>query len=305
VSSIVDPEEAEALAAVTDTAGDPSPQRSVERRNFSEPRRLSEERLKQLAKSVALALPAAMSAVDSLVRGSHKLVLADVAEVDARSLHAKWSDPILCAELECSGQRGWITWNGPAATRCAEMVLSGALDEEATERALSRSELRVVARLLGELLTPLVTRLEVSAALGPIVQTVEELDDVDDPDTQRLRIHLNFDGPGGSSDIILYLPGVKGLERLPDESDAGLPEHLEDVEVELRAFVGSTDVPLDELLKLEVGDVISLGTSASEPLDLYVEDRACALVQLGKHRGNLAVRIEQIDLHANQIDQPS
>ena len=81
MSSIVDPEEAEALAAVTDTAGDPSPQRAVERRDFSEPRRLSEERLKQLTKSVALALPAAMTSVDTLVRGSHKLVLADVAEV--------------------------------------------------------------------------------------------------------------------------------------------------------------------------------------------------------------------------------
>ena len=77
-------------------------------------------------------------------------------------------------------------------------------------------------------------------------------------DRARLRVQLDFEGPGGPSAIDLYLPGV----RAPGDEQGGtlesLPTHLAPVSVELAARLGACDVPLGELLRLEVGDVIPL-----------------------------------------------
>jgi flagellar motor switch protein FliM len=73
-----------------------------------------------------------------------------------------------------------------------------------------------------------------------------------------------------------------------------LPARLAEIQVDLAARLGASDVPLAELLGLEAGDVIPLSTPADRPLRIYVEDRLRARAVLGQKDGRLAVRIVEI-----------
>jgi flagellar motor switch protein FliM len=70
------------------------------------------------------------------------------------------------------------------------------------------------------------------------------------------------------------------------------------------AYLASVDVPLSDLMALEVGDVIPLGVEAGTPVDLYIEDRCCARASWGRHLGMQAVRVSELDTHAGTIDEP-
>ena len=70
-----------------------------------------------------------------------------------------------------------------------------------------------------------------------------------------------------------------------------LPEHLDLVPVAISARLGAADLPLAELLALEVGDVIPLGVDAGAPLEVWAEDRPWAQAMLGASAGRLALRL--------------
>ncbi len=95
-------------------------------------------------------------------------------------------------------------------------------------------------------------------------------------------------------------PAKKALTsppRLATERDArfaaALAEELSRVGVEVRARLGSTQVPLERLLALDIGDVLVLSTSEGEPLPITVQGRPKLAGAPLVVAGNLAVRVEQ------------
>ncbi len=69
---------------------------------------------------------------------------------------------------------------------------------------------------------------------------------------------------------------------------------LEDVELECRAILGRTELPLNEVMNLEVGDLIRLPVKADRPVELWVDDVPTFAGVLGRSGNTLAVRISQI-----------
>jgi flagellar motor switch/type III secretory pathway protein FliN len=118
-------------------------------------------------------------------------------------------------------------------------------------------------------------------------------------DSQRIAVQFAVDGPGGPSTLRLYLPGVVSSAQAPAAPKkpapaAQAPEHIAGVPFEASVRLGSAEILLADLLHLEIGDVIPLGTRTDEPLRLVVEDRVCADVKLGTRDGNLATKIERL-----------
>jgi len=302
---------------------------AVELRNFRQPRRLSNARLAHLSKLVGSVLPRACNEIAAPLRAYHKVTLASVSEVNVQSLFSGLTAPFVVLCFDCLGHTSWLVWESAAATAAVERVLSGLEplpedeDEEggagrgdeapapAAPRRLSRSEKRVISGVLFRLIRPVAEALGLPIGAGDIAQEPEELrtleDSGPDADARRLLLHFSFDGPGGPSDLRLYLPGVGESDEsaLAARARVKLPEHLDAVQLTLAAYLGSVDVPLQELLALEVGDVIPLGVEVDSPLELYVEDRACALASWGRWHGNLAVKVLTIDPHPGDIDQPA
>ena len=94
-------------------------------------------------------------------------------------------------------------------------------------------------------------------------------------------------------------PAKKALSSPPRLSPAGdarfaaaLAAELHRVEVELCALLGRTEVPLQRLLSLEVGDVLVLTTGEDEPLPVTVQGRTKLRGRPAVSGGSLAVRVD-------------
>ena len=74
-----------------------------------------------------------------------------------------------------------------------------------------------------------------------------------------------------------------------------LPEHLGPVDVTISAQLAGCEVSLDQLLALEAGDVIPIDARVGDLAVVKVEGCAFARARLGQHRGQLAIRIEQLE----------
>lgn len=276
----------------------------VSPRNFSKPRRLSPDEIQDVRKRAREALPGIAEHLTSSLRKTHELEVLEVNEVDAATIFSAVPEPFAIAKFDVGGQPGWLVWESAAALSAAEILL-GASEPGAPEaRAFSTLERRSIERLL----TPIVAAM--GAFLGLKTSDLSVLHSVDgigswidggaNAEPCRLRLALTFDGPGGASHLDLYLPGIhphRAGERATQPA-AALPQHLEEVEVNLVARLGANHIPLAQLLSIEVGDVIPLEAPVTEPLRLYVEDvpQPCGRGHLGSKQGNLAIRIEQIGL---------
>lgn len=284
----------------------------VKSRNFAEPRRLSRQRLRRLEREAASTLNTISSNLAVPLRKYHKLTMGSVAELNVSHLFDDLESPFVVLCFLCRSQPAWLVWESAAAAATSETILGSAVEGEGTARRLSQTECLVIKQLLCNITEPTMKVLgfEFEADSVLLTQDPEELSTVEDwgpdADTQRLYIHLSFDGPGGPSELRMYLPGIEP-ESGDEDHDApqAAPQHLNGVNLDLRAFLASVDIPLTDLLRLEPGDVIPLGIAAGSPLKVFVEDRACATAHWGKHGPHLAIRINEICQDDLEFDQPS
>ncbi|WP_457592354.1 flagellar motor switch protein FliN [Hydrogenimonas sp.] len=71
-------------------------------------------------------------------------------------------------------------------------------------------------------------------------------------------------------------------------------ERLLDIEVKITAFLGETELTLDEILHLGVGSVIDLQKPAGESVETYVNGRIIGRGEVMVYEQNLAIRINEI-----------
>ncbi len=88
-----------------------------------------------------------------------------------------------------------------------------------------------------------------------------------------------------------------GEEDLTKESKETLPfdfERLLDIDVEITAYLGETELTLEEILHLGVGSVIDLQKPAGESVETYVNGRIIGRGEVMVYEQNLAIRINEI-----------
>ena len=71
-------------------------------------------------------------------------------------------------------------------------------------------------------------------------------------------------------------------------------DRLLDIEVRITAFLGETELTLDEILHLNVGSVIDLQKPAGESVETYVNGRIIGKGEVMVYEKNLAIRINEI-----------
>ncbi len=71
-------------------------------------------------------------------------------------------------------------------------------------------------------------------------------------------------------------------------------DRLLDIEVEITAFLGETELTLGEILHLNVGSVIDLQKPAGESVETYVNGRIIGKGEVMVYEKNLAIRINEI-----------
>ena len=312
MSELVEPEEAEALAEAAG-ATDPHAEARVSvvsLRDFSEPRTLSADRIARIRKTLSARLQTIANALAGPLRGHPTMTLADVAETNAHGLFDGFVKPFLVHGFDVRGNQAWIVWDAPAARIACDTILSGPPEagedgeipeQEPGDPNLTRTERRVVASLLDTLLGTIAEDFDLELNPGEVWQEPEELTTLEDlgpdADPRRLLVHLGFeDERGRASDLRLYLPGIVDPAEEEDvrEND-NAPSHLAPVDLELSALLGGTNVPLSELLAIEVGDVIPIDRRVGELIEIEVEETVCGRVQFGSKNGRLAVIVRSVE----------
>ena len=295
MSNSVSPEEIDALLG----GGDAAPSGRVSLRDFKKPRRLSLAQQKAIKAAVSKLLPTLEATVQAWLQSAYPLEIADIGETSAHGLFEALEDPIVVRTLDVGGTQGWVVWESTAAVAAATVAMSCDLEEDAEPRSMTPLESGLVGDLLLSLSESVAACLGLELKGGPLSQTVRsflnELEDDGGTDPQRLYLHLSLDGPGGPSTLRFYLPGI--LPEAPRSSTPppALPHHLSPVPVEVCALLGTTEIQLDDLLKLEVGDVLPLAATVGDPISISVEGRVAGKATWGNLHGQLAVRIERLN----------
>jgi len=292
----VTPEEAQALAADAPASGE-----VVELRDFRQPRRLSAARQGAIRQSITRELPQVERELSTWLRTDVTASLGGIGESSALGLFDGQEDPITILTIEVNGVQGWIVWDNITAQRMVLSALGTELPEEFEPRTLSPLEVGLVADIAQVLLDKLEAVLGLEIRTGTLSQSLREFvaqhDTDPGGDPQRLFLHMDVEGLGDEPAVLrLYVPGV--LPRHPsarNESTPPLPNHLDDVPLELSAVLGTTEVLLSDLMKVEVGDVIPLPTPVGQPVELYIEGDRTGTASWGNHRGRLALSIERLD----------
>jgi len=78
------------------------------------------------------------------------------------------------------------------------------------------------------------------------------------------------------------------------ESKAAMENHLRKFHLELRAFLGSTDLKVQEILDLELGDVLQLTQRKDEEIDILLADNVMFKGRPGTHRKHRAFKVTQV-----------
>ena len=319
-------EEIEALTAPEESAAV-----GVRPRDFRQPRRFSPETLDRFRVDISVALPSLAMSLRPLLRETFPFRLETVSEVHSQGIAGTVSDPVCSASFECEGGLGWVIWSNEAARSAVTTALGSdpskkkddeAPDEDANEIEFDLSEggfeprvelSEIEASVACELLSLAVNRigeeLDFRANQFDLIQSAEALElsvegqRAEDP--ARLLVNLVFEGPGGAeSRIDVYIPGVrppKGELPVREGEDAlAVPDHLVDVQLELAAELGSAEIPLADLLKIEIGDVIPLSTRVDTPMHVAIEEYGCATAKLGRKDGQLAILLEELNLSESE-----
>ena len=292
----VDPAELEALLGAG--RADSAAGADVQVRDFGAPQRLSFEQREMLSRELKVDLKNLEKELKPVLREAHRFELVGIREASAQGLFDELQTPMAIGRFAVLGQVGWIQWEVVAALRTIELVLGASEPQDVAARALSPVERKVLLRIFAAFATAVGRRFGLEVEGLSVVDQLERLgtwhEGKPTPDPQRTQVSVAIDGPTGASTLNVYVPGVRRLDAgAAAKPPVKVPSHLANVEVALSARLGATDIPLSQLLALEVGDVIPLDADVGGTLVLWAEERPFARARLGAKDGTLAVRVAE------------
>lgn len=294
----MEPEEAEAINALAQEASSEESLAAVVQRDFSRPQRFSTKSLEGLRRTLASALPELDDALKAIFKLPLRTEAMEIDEVGATGLFDDLDAPFALAEFKVAGQPAWIQWEIRSAVKAIELLLGS--DGEPEPRRLSSIEDHLLSDIFGSVVNVIAKALQLDASELTVASKPEEISNWQDAgvdaEEHRLMLALKLEGIGESSSFHVYLPGVKLGQDPTGEggASAALPNHLHSVSIEFGAHLGCSEIPLNDLLSLELGDVIPLGTLLSEPLQVLVEGFECGTAEMGTHNGNRAIRVIEV-----------
>jgi flagellar motor switch protein FliM len=192
-------------------------------------------------------------------------------------------------------------WDPTAALAALELALGQPSGGQGDVRMFTPIEALMLQRLLASTAASVLHCVQLAPEAPEMVRDPALLgswrDGGAEADPQRLKVVIEIEAPTGTSTLRVYTPMFQAKGELAKASAVkpALPEHLGDVQVGIAARLAQIDVPLAQLLEIEIGDVIPLRVAVGTQLDVLVEDQRCMSAGIGQCQGKLAVRIAGIE----------
>jgi flagellar motor switch protein FliM len=279
---------------------------AVTPRDFTRPKRFSAEQLEQLSKQISSCLPAVERAMSAQGSGGFELSLYHTEETTRDAFVSSLEERgFFIQSVSLDGAAGWVQWDPMEARQAIEQNL-GCGSTAGADAPLSDLERSLASDFVMLIVTGVANELgiSVSADADYIERRLLQasVDGAPGGDDQRLSITLELSGCGLSSKLYLYLPGVAPAADACSEGEApsSLPSHFDDVEVPVIAELASIELPLEGVLALEEGDVITLGSGRDTTARLVVDGRPAGSASWGQDGDRIALTL--LDLSIKSTD---
>ena len=278
----------------------------IKPRDFTRPKRLSASQLEALCKQLSSCLPSIERALSLRGSGGFQLSLFHAEETTRTSFLSSLEERgFYIKSVSIDGAAGWVQWGPSDARRAIERGL-GCGVEASDDAPLSDLERSLAGDLVMIIAAGLTDELGLSMTQGEdyverrLLQA--SVDGAPGGDEQRICVTLELRAEGVQSKLYLYLPGVTPAEETAPQEGAltSLPDHLDDVEVSVRAELASIELPLEGVLALEEGDVITLGSGRDTTARLVVDDRPAGTAAW-THSGD-QITLSVLDLSIRSTD---
>jgi len=284
-------------------------QPTVRRMSFTRPTKFTHDQQRRMRRTHETFCRKVATRLAGELRVPVDLEVIAVSQHTWGNAHAEVPASSVCAVLEVGGHGTRVLLAGELnlAIALIELMLGGSLDSVPKERRLSDIDLALTRRVFGELAEDLSLIWQDSAGveLGLVgfesQADAAELSLVSEPTlaiTAEVRI-------GRLSSTLALLVPYRSIEPVEDllsgahgrDGEVGqlarrrMARALSDVEVQVRAEVGATEVPLARVAALQPGDVIELDALAEDGVTLCVGTAPLGLAHPGQSGGRRAVQL--------------
>lgn len=290
-----------------------NPAQAVQTVDFSQPTKFSAELRRRIARAVGPVCEAIALRLTSELRAPVELTIADAQQLSWSAAKAQLPANALAASLQASvvdrGEVGQMLLGiePPLILRALECLLGGVASTAPDERRLSEIDWALTRRLVDGVTTQL------GAAwrdLGSIELTLAEIDVEGDAGVAAPHaeptLALSFDGSidGLHSSMTLLIPWSTVAPVA--EEIVGASHHREDADpqqrdavrrglarahVLLRAEIGAVQMPVERMLALGPGSLLTLERRAEDGMTLYAERVPLGRVSPGLRAQRRAVRL--------------
>jgi flagellar motor switch protein FliM len=217
--------------------------------------------------------------------------------------------PSICATIECRplGTQVLMTAELSLMLRLAERLMGGTSATHVKPRELTEIEIALVRRVFDTLLEQLAaTWGELAGITTHLLGIESQIANVNlaPPSEPTLMLTIEVRVDGSSSTMALVLPHRSvepALEHLSGsqfgevaidaESRVAVRSGVASVDVELRAEVASRQIPVDEMLALQPGDVLRFRVPAADGVTLYAGQVPAHRAQPGRNGNWRAVQV--------------
>jgi flagellar motor switch protein FliM len=213
--------------------------------------------------------------------------------------------PSICATIECRplGTHVLMTAELSLMLRLAERLMGGTSATVVKPRELTEIEIALVRRVFDTLLEVLAATWGELAGITTHLLAIEsQIANVNlaPPSEPTLMLTIEVRVDGSSSTMALVLPHrsvepalehLSGGQFVDAESRVAVRSGVASVDVELRAEVASRQIPVDEMLALQPGDVLRFRVPAANGVMLYAGQVPAHRAQPGRNGNWRAVQV--------------
>jgi flagellar motor switch protein FliM len=244
-----------------------------------------------------------------------QLVLADLAAGAAGDIFAQHDGAIVTAALEAPGwsTRALISARRGAVFAIVEMMLGsdGSQPAYAGKRPFSKIETRIAGAFFERFAKAL------AGAVAPVAATTFALaapanaidfDIVGGKGTAVFAATYNLDALGRGGEIVIAVPQAaiasmrKAFERAPGKEAARpdprwtqqIEREIERASVSLNAVLDERQMPLGDIARLRVGQVLQLRATPRTRVHLECDGQRMVLCQFGRSNGVYTLRVDDV-----------
>lgn len=277
--------------------------------DFSRPTKFTSDHQRRIARAIDTFCVTASTRLTAEMRAAFELETINTTQVTWSAAQAQLPAHSLAATLNVApiGTKMMLTAESSFILWGIECLLGGAPDKMPKERRFTEIDWSLCRRLMEKLVNQLSP---VWQDLGGVTVSIDEVDlhndassiaSVSEP-TFMVIIEVRMNKHSAS--LALLVPWVAidqiadrigGRERHQADEvlESGMSRALAAVPVTLRAEIARIELPVERILSLAPGDVVSLGARADEGVALYAENVLLARAHPGSNGARRAIQIRR------------